>query len=136
MPSLSDLEHRLYDAMEIATVQGSGTQTAPVAGTNIASVVLSPGVWEITAYARLGLGGTPAAGDNDNARLRDETNAVNLLTLPLIATQNSVPVPITVRVTIASGTPTYVVEAVGAGTVSVVYCAYIVARKVANYYGD
>lgn len=136
MPSLSDLEHRLYDAMEVATVQGAGTATAPAAGTNIASVVLSPGVWEVTAYARLGLGGTPAAGDNDNVRLRDETNATNILTLPLIATQNSVPVPITIRVVITTGTPTYVVEAVGAGTASVVYCAQIVARKVANYYGD
>jgi hypothetical protein len=136
MPSLSDLEHRLYAAMEEVTVQGQGTATAPAANANIASVVLAPGVWEITAYARLGLGGTPAAGDNDNMRLRDETNATNVLTLPVIATQNSVPVPITVRRTIASGTPTYVVEAVGAGTASVVYCAYIVARKVADYYGD
>lgn len=136
MPSLSDLEHRLYSAMEDDTVQGSGTATAPAAGTNIASVVLSPGVWEITAYARLGLGGTPAAGDNDNVRLRDETNATNILTLPLIATQNSVPVPITVRRTITTGTPTYVIEAVGAGTASVVYSAVIVARKVAIYNGD
>jgi hypothetical protein len=135
-PSLSDLEHRLYAAMEEVTVQNTGTATAPAAGTNIASVALSPGVWEITAYARLGLGGVPAAGDNNNMRLRDETNAVNLLTLPVIATQNSVPVPITVRVAIASGTPTYVIEAVGAGTASVVYCATIVARKVAEYYGD
>lgn len=136
MPSLSDLEHRLYSAMEDDTVQGSGTSTAPAANTNIASVVLAPGVWEITCYARLGLGGVPAAGDNDNVRLRDETNATNILTLPLIATQNSVPVPITVRRTITTGTPTYVIEAIGAGTASVVYSAVIVARKVANYNGD
>lgn len=136
MPSLSDLEHRLYSAMEDDTIQGAGTSTAPAANTNIASVVLAPGVWEITAYARLGLGGTPAAADNDNMRLRDETNATNIVTLPVIATQNSVPVPITVRRTITTGTPTYVVEAIGAGTASVVYSAVIVARKVANYNGD
>jgi len=136
MPSLSDLEYRLYAAMEDDTVQGQGTFTAPAAGTNIASVVLAPGVWEITAYVRLGTGGVPAAGDNDNARLRDETNATNILTLPLIAAENSVPVPVTVRRTITTGTPTFVIEAVGAGTASVVYCAYLVARKVANYNGD
>jgi hypothetical protein len=131
MPSISDYENGLYEAMNEATVQGYGTATAPTAGTNIASVALSPGIWEITAYARLGTGGVPAAADNDNVRLRDETNAVNILTLPLIAAQNSVPVPITVR-RVVTGTPTYVVEAVGAGTASVVYSAVIVARKVSD----
>lgn len=130
MPSLSDLEHRLYAAMEEVTIQGAGTLTAPAALADITSVTLSPGVWEITAYARLGLGGTPAAADNNNMRVFNSTAGSSVLVLQVIATQNSVPVPATIRVSI-SATTTYVIEAIGAGTASVVYCASMIARKVA-----
>ncbi len=135
MPSLSDLEHRLYDSMLDDTVENRGAATAPAAGADLATVSLSPGTWEITAICRLGTGGTPAAGDVDNVRLRNNTAAANILTLPLIATANSVPVPITIRRTFTV-TSSIVVEAVGAGTASVVYIAHLVARKVAPYYGD
>lgn len=132
MPSVSDITYGLYEAMLENTVEGTGTQTAPLAGTNIASVSLSPGYWEITAIARLGTGGVPAAGDVDNVRLRDETTGpTNILTLPLIATQNGVPVPITIRRQFTV-TTSLVVEAVGAGTASVVYIAHIIARKIAD----
>lgn len=131
MPSVSDITYGLYEAMLENTVENYGTQTAPAAGTNVASVSLSPGYWEITAIARLGTGGVPAAGDNDNMRLRDETAPANILTLPVIATQNGVPVPITIRRQFTV-TTTLVIEAVGAGTASVVYTATLVCRKIAD----
>lgn len=131
MPSISDYENGLYEAMNEATVQSRGTVTAPTAGTDITSVSLGPGVWEITAYARLGLGGVPAAADNDNMRLFNVTGAASVLVLPVIATQNSVPVPITVRLSLAE-TSSIVIEAVGSGTASVVYCGYLVCRKVSD----
>lgn len=131
MSSLSDLEFLLYKAMLDDTIQGTGTQTAPASGTDIATVSLPPGYWEITGMCHLGTGGTPAAADNDNARLRDQTNVQNLVTLPVIAAQNGVPVPVTIRrkITIQSS---IVIEAIGAGTASVVYSAFIVARKIAD----
>lgn len=131
MPSISDFENGLYEAMNEATVQSRGTVTAPTAGTDITSVSLDPGVWEITAYARLGLGGVPAAADNDNMRLFNATDATSVLVLPVIATQNSVPVPMTVKVSI-DATKSFVIEAVASGTASVVYCAYLVCRKVSD----
>lgn len=131
MPSVSDITYGLYEAMLENTVEGTGTQTAPLAGTDIATVSLTPGYWEITAITRLGTGGVPAAGDVDNVRLRDNTAGTNILTLPLIATQNGVPVPITIRRQFTV-TTSLVVEAVGAGTASVVYIAHIIARKIAD----
>lgn len=131
MPSVADITYGLYEAMLEDTVEAYGTQTAPAANTNIATVSLSPGYWEITAIARLGTGGVPAAADNDNVRLRDETAPANILTLPLIATQNGVPIPITLRHRF-SVTTSLVIEAVGAGTASVVYTATLVCRKIAD----
>ena len=129
--SISDTEAGLYSAMLEDTVEARGNATAPTAGTDITTVSLSPGYWEITAIARLGTGGTPAAGDVDNMRIRDNTAASNILTLPLIASANSVPVPITIRRKF-SVTTSLVIEAVGAGTASVVYIGHLVCRKIAN----
>lgn len=130
--SVSDITYGLYEAMLEDTVEAYGTQTAPIAGTNIVAVTLTPGYWEIVAIARLGTGGVPAAGDNDNMRLRDETTGpTNILTLPVIATQNGVPVPITIRQKF-SVTTSLVIEAVGAGTASVVYVAHLVCRKISD----
>jgi hypothetical protein len=129
--SVADMTFGLYEAMLETTVENYGAQTAPAANTNIATVSLSPGYWEITAIARLGTGGVPAAADNDNMRIRDETAAANILTLPVIATQNSVPVPITIRRQFTA-TTSLVIEAVGAGTASVVYTAHLVCRKIAD----
>lgn len=134
MPSISDYENGLYEAMNEETVQGYGTITAPTADNVVCNVVLpDPGVWEITVYARLGSGGTPAAADNDNVYLRNNTTVVTLLSrIPLIATQNSVPVPITIRHITTTVNNSIVVRAVGAGSASVVYSAVIVARKVSD----
>lgn len=131
MSTLSDYEYRLYEAMSEDTVVNRGNATAPAAGTDIATVSLSPGTWEIQAIVRLGTGGTPAAADVDNMRLRDNTAGSNILTLPLIATANSVPVPITIRKTFTT-TTSLVVESVGAGTASVVYIAHLICRKIAD----
>lgn len=131
MSSIADLEKLLYSAMLDDTVEARGTATAPLAGADITTVSLSPGYWEITAIARLGTGGTPAAGDVDNMRLRDNTAAADLLTLPVIAVQNGTPVPIVLRKEFTV-TTSLVVEAVGAGTASVVYIAHLICRKIAS----
>lgn len=113
------------------SVQAYGTATAPGAGADLCSVVLSPGTWEIRAAGRLGLGGAPAAGDNDNMRIRDNTGGVNLLTLQVAAVQNGEPYPVVIKkkFTVAS---TVVIEAIGAGTAAVVYSAQLVATKISD----
>lgn len=131
MSSIADLEKLLYSAMLDDTVEARGTATAPAGGTDITTVSLDPGYWEITAIARLGTGGTPAEGDVDNMRLRDNTAAADLLTLPVIAVQNGTPVPIVLRKGFTV-TTSLVVEAVGAGTASVVYIAHLICRKIAS----
>lgn len=131
MPSLSDLEYGLYEAMQENTAHGTGSLTAPIAGAGIASLNVDPGYWEFTVLGRLGLGGAPAAGDQDNMRFRDNTGGVNILTLPVIAATNGSPVPVTVRFKVTV-TSTMVIQAVSAGTASVTYQGYINARKVAD----
>jgi hypothetical protein len=133
MPSISDYENGLYEAMNEDTIEARGTATAPVASATICQVSLpTSGVWEITFFTRLGTGGAPAAADQDNVYLSNSTLSASIMNnTPLIAVSNSVPIPLTIRREFL--TPTVVaINAMANATVSVPYYSYIVARKVSD----
>lgn len=127
--SLSDLHYGQREAFVEDSIQTRGTVTAPAANTIINSVVLTPGYWELTAFAKLGTGGAPVAADSDNVKLRDDTGAVDLLVLPLVATQNSAGQPVCIRRKFTAASTTVAIRSVGAGTASVVYQTTIIAKK-------
>lgn len=130
--TLNDLTLGIYAAALEDTVHSRAAVTAPAAGVTLTSVSLGPGIWEITGMVHLGSAGAPAAAEVDNAILRDATTGpTNIATLPLNATLNSVPIPLTVKRKLTV-TSTISIIANGAGTASVVYAAFIAARKLSD----
>lgn len=110
-----------------ATAQGSGAVTAPTAGAVIATVTPgAAGLWEVQIW--WSLSGTLVAGDANNLQLR-QTAAVRLTPLPIPATANLFPPPVTVVLSL-SAVDTVSVNAIAAGSASAVYNAVIVARQV------
>lgn len=109
------------------TAQASGTQTAPTAGTAIASVTIgTAGLYEITTMVFLS--GTVAAGDANNMQLRQNATA-RLTPLLVPAAANAFPQP-TVVVLNCAASDTVSVNAVANATASAVYNATVVARQV------
>src|SRR5262249_56729451 len=76
-----------------------------------------------------GRGGTPAAGDNANMRL--VIDGTNVMTLPMVAAQNVI-VPCGTFFATLTAAQAVQVQAVGAGTASVVYIAQIICTLVAS----
>src|SRR5262249_46541122 len=112
------------------SVGATGTATAPSGGGVV--VTITPGVagrWAIQIAAGLGLGGTPAAGDNANMRL--VIDGTNVMTLPMVAAQNVI-VPCGTFFATLTAAQAVQVQAVGAGTASVVYIAQIICTLVAS----
>lgn len=109
------------------TVQASGSVATPAAGAAIATV--TPGVaglWEVQIW--WSLSGTLVVGDANNLQLR-QTAAVRLSPLPIPATANLFPPPVTVVLSL-SAVDTVSVNAIAAASASAVYNAVIVARQV------
>lgn len=110
-----------------ASVQNSGTHTAPAAGQPIATVTIpATGLWSVTASYFLS-GAAPGSGDADNMQIQQNTEAALVLALPPV--QNLFPQPSTVVLECAAG-DTVSVNAVGAGTAGLGYYATLVAEQV------
>ncbi|MCC9307691.1 hypothetical protein LN042_11350 [Kitasatospora sp. RB6PN24] len=110
-----------------ATVQASGTPTAPGAGAAVASVTVpAAGLWEVVCS--YWLSGTVAAGDANNLQLKQGAT-VRLTPLPVPAVVNTLPPRLTVVLNCAAG-DTVSLNAIAGGSASAVYNAVLVARQV------
>jgi hypothetical protein len=105
-----------------------GTVTAPAAGAAVASLSgLTTGEYEINAMGYV-TGGSPAAGDSDNLGIYVDGNLVE--TLPVVATATPSGLPPYTRVVETTQTGAIVVKAIGIGTASVAYHAFLTAAAV------
>jgi len=98
--------------------------TAPGAGAVIATTTPTvPGRYSIQINAGLGNGGVPAATENANMRL--VVDGTTITALPIVGAQNVIVGCGTFILTLSGGQAVQV-QAIGAGTASVVYIAQIV----------
>jgi hypothetical protein len=107
------------------TYQGGGVQTAPTAGTVIATVTINQaGTYEVVVTYALGAG-SPVIGDVGNMNLKQGATAKAVLPVPI----SGVAAPVTVLLLCAIG-DVLTVTAVANATAGVGYTATIVARLV------
>jgi hypothetical protein len=110
------------------TFQGGGVQTAPTAGTVIATcTVLKPGNYEVVVTYGVGAG-TPVIGDVGNMNLKQGATVVASLPNTIGATPNA---PVTTVLACAAN-DALTVTAVANATAGVGYTATIVARFISN----
>lgn len=108
------------------SISKGGSQTAPGALATIVSITPgTAGVYLVNAWATIALG-VPAAGDENNMRLR--VTATTIMDLPYVAGFGGPFGPFRLTLTALN---TLNIVSIGAGTAGVVYVAGITARRVA-----
>jgi hypothetical protein len=105
----------------------TSTAAAPTAGTVVATLTPAAGTYSVQVSAGLGLGGTPAAADNANMRLR--VDGTNIATLPTVAAANVVVNCGTFILTV-NGAQAIDVQAIGNASASTVYIAQLIATRI------
>lgn len=115
----------------IVTAQGAGKQTAPTAGTVVATVTPgTAGLWECTVTLAV-TGTTVATADSNNFAINQTAAAkVSPVPFPVNGTTGSPSEVVIVLVLNLSGADTVNVTAIANATASSIYSAVVVARRV------
>jgi len=131
--TIADLTKKVLerDTSQYESFSVYGSATAPGAGaaiSSIASAQLPAGYYQIDVEASIDAG-APAAADRDNMEVREGATTIKRIVVNPVS--NTVPARVSVR-RVLDGATNVSVNAVGAGTASVVYRASITATRLAT----
>jgi hypothetical protein len=105
------------------SLEASGTQTAPAAGTTITSVIVPAGTWTVTWS--VGLRGTPGAGEVNNFQLTAGTITETSQNQGTVGEQGQLTVTVTLN-----ALSTLLIKNIGIGTAGAIYDAELVVTPV------